>query len=75
MLAGLSEAARQRTSDIAGRAAAIRRTLAEAGPDDVVLVAGKGHENYQEIAGVRHPFDDREVAEQALAARGNGEGA
>ncbi len=75
MLAGLSEAARQRTWDIAGRAAAIRRTLAEAGPDDVVLIAGKGHENYQEIAGVRHPFDDREVAEQALAARGKGEGA
>ncbi|MEQ5801746.1 UDP-N-acetylmuramoyl-L-alanyl-D-glutamate--2,6-diaminopimelate ligase [Halomonas sp. H10-9-1] len=75
MLTGLSQAARERAWDIGGRAAAIRRTLAEAGPDDVVLIAGKGHENYQEIAGVRHPFDDREVAEQALAARGKGEGA
>ena len=34
---------------------------------DVVLLAGKGHETYQEIAGVRHPFNDREVAGAALA--------
>jgi UDP-N-acetylmuramoyl-L-alanyl-D-glutamate--2,6-diaminopimelate ligase len=33
----------------------------------VILVAGKGHETYQEIAGVRHPFSDREVARAALA--------
>jgi UDP-N-acetylmuramoyl-L-alanyl-D-glutamate--2,6-diaminopimelate ligase len=34
---------------------------------DVVLIAGKGHETYQEIAGQRHPFSDREVAKAALA--------
>jgi UDP-N-acetylmuramoyl-L-alanyl-D-glutamate--2,6-diaminopimelate ligase len=34
-----------------------------------VLVAGKGHETYQEVAGVKHPFDDRQVAAAALAAR------
>ena len=33
---------------------------------DIVLIAGKGHENYQEIAGVRHDFDDREVAKRYL---------
>jgi UDP-N-acetylmuramoyl-L-alanyl-D-glutamate--2,6-diaminopimelate ligase len=41
------------------RAVAIRRAIAEAAPADVVLVAGKGHENYQEISGRRLPFSDR----------------
>ncbi|MCW4454202.1 UDP-N-acetylmuramoyl-L-alanyl-D-glutamate--2,6-diaminopimelate ligase [Flavobacterium sp. MXW15] len=49
------------------RARAIARAIAGAGPDDIVLVAGKGHEPYQEIAGIKHPFDDTEVAAQALA--------
>jgi UDP-N-acetylmuramyl tripeptide synthase len=35
----------------------------------VILIAGKGHEDYQEIAGVKHPFDDREHARRALGAR------
>jgi len=51
------------------RAAAIARAVGEAGPDDIVLVAGKGHEPYQEVAGVRHPFDDTQVAARALAQR------
>ena len=51
------------------RAAAIARAIGQAGPDDIVLVAGKGHEPYQDVAGVRHPFDDAEVARAALAAR------
>jgi UDP-N-acetylmuramoyl-L-alanyl-D-glutamate--2,6-diaminopimelate ligase len=51
------------------RARAIAQAVAEAGADDIVLIAGKGHEPYQEIAGVRHPFDDTEVAAQALQAR------
>ena len=38
------------------------------GADDVVLVAGKGHEDYQEVAGQRHPLDDRDLAREALAA-------
>ena len=48
---------------------AIVRAIGEAGPDDIVLVAGKGHEPYQEIAGVQHPFDDTEVARRQLEAR------
>ena len=43
------------------RKKAIEFALAEAGPDDVVIIAGKGHETTQEIKGVKHPFDDREV--------------
>ncbi len=51
------------------RAAAIAQALAAAGPDDVVLVAGKGHEPYQDIAGVRHAFDDTAVARDLLRRR------
>ena len=51
------------------RAAAIRRAVGEAGASDIVLVAGKGHEPYQEVAGIQHPFDDALVAQQALQER------
>jgi UDP-N-acetylmuramoyl-L-alanyl-D-glutamate--2,6-diaminopimelate ligase len=51
------------------RAVAIRTAIAQAEPGDTVLIAGKGHETYQEIAGVRHPFDDGAVARLALEAR------
>jgi UDP-N-acetylmuramyl-tripeptide synthetase len=50
----------------ADRALAIAQTLAEAGPHDVVLVAGKGHEDYQETAGQRQPFSDLAHVRQAL---------
>jgi UDP-N-acetylmuramoyl-L-alanyl-D-glutamate--2,6-diaminopimelate ligase len=53
----------------ADRAKAIAETIAAAGANDVVLIAGKGHEDYQEIAGVKHPFSDRDHAHAALAAR------
>jgi UDP-N-acetylmuramoyl-L-alanyl-D-glutamate--2,6-diaminopimelate ligase len=48
------------------RGAAIAQAIAQARAQDTVLVAGKGHEDYQEIAGVKHPFSDVAVAEQAL---------
>ena len=51
------------------RALAIADALRGAGAGDVILVAGKGHEPYQEIAGVRHPFDDLQVAAALLRAR------
>jgi UDP-N-acetylmuramoyl-L-alanyl-D-glutamate--2,6-diaminopimelate ligase len=51
------------------RRSAIRRTVALAQPGDVVVIAGKGHEQGQEIAGEKHPFDDREVAREALRVR------
>ncbi len=52
------------------RAAAIARAIAEAAPADVVLIAGKGHEDTQETAGVRLPFSDMAHAQNALQARG-----
>ena len=51
------------------RAQAIARAIGEAGRDDIVLIAGKGHEPYQEIDGIKHPFDDTTVARQCLEAR------
>ena len=51
------------------RRRAIERAIGAAGPGDIVLVAGKGHETYQEVAGVKHPFDDSEVARAALARK------
>ena len=52
------------------RAAAIRLAVANAKHGDVVLIAGKGHEDYQETNGVRAPFSDAEVAAAALAEWG-----
>ncbi|QSA95931.1 UDP-N-acetylmuramoyl-L-alanyl-D-glutamate--2,6-diaminopimelate ligase [Methylococcus sp. EFPC2] len=49
---------------------AIQAAIEEAQAGDIVLVAGKGHEIYQEIAGVKYPFSDREVVEESLRARG-----
>jgi UDP-N-acetylmuramoyl-L-alanyl-D-glutamate--2,6-diaminopimelate ligase len=54
----------------ADRAAAVAQAIADAGPDDVVLVAGKGHEDYQEIAGRRFPFSDRALVTGLLGERG-----
>lgn len=51
---------------IADRSVAIRSAIAAASKDDVVLVAGKGHEDYQEVDGVRLPFDDRALVRELL---------
>ena len=61
MLAGLSDEQRKKTITIVDRKEAIRTACAFAQKGDVVVVAGKGHENYQEIQGVKHHFDDKEV--------------
>ncbi|MGW5519489.1 UDP-N-acetylmuramoyl-L-alanyl-D-glutamate--2,6-diaminopimelate ligase [Nocardia africana] len=63
---GIAEAERGEVREIGDRAAAIAAAVDWARPGDVVLVAGKGHETGQEIAGVKYPFDDREVLGQAL---------
>lgn len=54
------------------RQRAIEFAIEQAGPGDVVLIAGKGHETYQEIQGVRYDFDDREVARMAIQNREKG---
>mgnify|MGYP002515656339 CR=1 FL=1 len=61
MLAGLKEDQKSKVVSIADRRDAIRTACMMAKKGDVVLVAGKGHENYQEIKGVKHHFDDKEV--------------
>jgi len=55
--------------EVGGRRAAIREAIRRAGAGDIVLVAGKGHETGQEVDGVVHPFDDRDVVREELAAR------
>ncbi|ALM52140.1 UDP-N-acetylmuramoyl-L-alanyl-D-glutamate--2,6-diaminopimelate ligase [Halomonas huangheensis] len=72
MLSGLGPADRQHGCNIAGRGEAIARTIREAGPEDVILIAGKGHETYQEVMGVRHDFSDLDEAQRALHARSVG---
>jgi UDP-N-acetylmuramoyl-L-alanyl-D-glutamate--2,6-diaminopimelate ligase len=55
---------------IPDRREAIHRAIGEAAPGDVVVIAGKGHEDYQILADRTIHFDDREVAREALEARG-----
>ncbi len=72
MLAGLDSPGveiRARVIEIGDRRAAIIEAVAMAGPGDIVVIAGKGHETGQETEGVTHPFDDRVVAREALMAR------
>lgn len=61
MLAGVETENRRKVQTITDRRMAIQLACAMARPDDVLLIAGKGHEKYQEIQGVKHPFDDKEV--------------
>jgi UDP-N-acetylmuramoyl-L-alanyl-D-glutamate--2,6-diaminopimelate ligase len=69
---GIPEPARGYAARIVDRAEAIRLSLGMAHDRDVVLIAGKGHETYQEVEGVRRPFSDVAHAQQALAARRSG---
>jgi UDP-N-acetylmuramoyl-L-alanyl-D-glutamate--2,6-diaminopimelate ligase len=59
--AGLNTAAKRKYISITDRKEAIRTAISLAGPEDILLIAGKGHEKYQEIKGVKHPFDDKQV--------------
>lgn len=67
MKAGLNADELSRTCCITDRREAIARAVAMAKPGNVILIAGKGHEPYQEVNGVRHHFDDREVAAELLS--------
>lgn len=66
MQTGIMPNEARKTLVIADREEAIKTACMMAKEKDIVLVAGKGHENYQEIRGVKHPFDDREVVERML---------
>ncbi len=66
MLEGLSEEQRRNALSIVNRREAIKTAYALAKEHDVILVAGKGHEDYQEIKGVKHHFDDKEELEKIM---------
>lgn len=66
MLAGLDVTEKAKSLTIVDRREAIRTACALAQPGDVVLVAGKGHEDYQIVQGVKHHFDDREVVRECF---------
>jgi UDP-N-acetylmuramoyl-L-alanyl-D-glutamate--2,6-diaminopimelate ligase len=61
MEATLNSAAKRKYIAIADRKQAIKTAISMAQPEDILLIAGKGHEKYQEIKGVKHHFDDKEV--------------
>lgn len=61
METGLTSAAKRKYISIVDRKEAIKTAVSFANREDIILVAGKGHEKYQEIKGVKHPFDDKEV--------------
>ena len=67
MLVGLDNEDKKKTLSIADRKEAIRTACMLAEKGDVILVAGKGHENYQEIKGVKHHFDDKEVLKEIFS--------
>ncbi len=72
VLAGVDASSSSEVLEIGDRRTAIRRAVAMAGPGDTVVIAGKGHETGQEIAGTVHPFDDRDELRAALDERGAG---
>ena len=67
MLKGVAKEQRSKVLKITDRKEAIRAAVQFATENDIVLIAGKGHEKYQEVKGVRHPFDDKKVALEALS--------
>ncbi|WP_413943313.1 UDP-N-acetylmuramoyl-L-alanyl-D-glutamate--2,6-diaminopimelate ligase [Bdellovibrio sp. HCB-162] len=69
ILAGVAGADKAKTSVIVDRKEAIHQTIQKAQPGDVILIAGKGHEDYQIIGKDKFPFSDVKVAEEALQGR------
>ena len=70
MQAGIPPINYKKTLTIEDRREAIQRAVSMAKPHDIILIAGKGHETYQEIKGVKHDFDDRVVLQDAFSNRG-----
>jgi UDP-N-acetylmuramoyl-L-alanyl-D-glutamate--2,6-diaminopimelate ligase len=69
IIAGIPSGRPVELHEIAKRRGAIEYAVRSAQPGDTVLVAGKGHEQGQEVAGVTHPFDDRAVVRESIARR------
>jgi UDP-N-acetylmuramoyl-L-alanyl-D-glutamate--2,6-diaminopimelate ligase len=66
MQAGVEAQHYKKVLRISDRKEAIKVAAALAGPGDVILIAGKGHETYQEIKGVKHPFDDKATIQETF---------
>lgn len=67
---GLNSAAKRKYISIADRKEAIKTAVSLAKEEDIILVAGKGHEKYQDINGVKYPFDDKEVLREMFEVLG-----
>ena len=67
---GLGSAARRKFISIADRKEAIKTAISLAKPSDIILIAGKGHEKYQEVNGVKNPFDDKQVMKETFEVLG-----
>jgi len=63
---GLSAAYRRKYISVVDRREAIKTAISLAAREDIVLIAGKGHEKYQEIKGIRFHFDDKEIVRQVF---------
>ena len=70
MEAGLKTAAKRKAISIVDRREAIKTAISLTQPEDIVLIAGKGHEKYQDIKGVKHHFDDKEVLREVFELLG-----
>ena len=70
MQAGLNSAAKRKALVIPDRKEAIQTAVRMANKEDIILVAGKGHEKYQDIKGIKYPFDDKEVLRELFALSG-----
>ena len=70
MESGLNTSAKRKTILIADRKEAIKTAVSLSKPEDIVLIAGKGHEKYQEIKGVKYPFDDKKVLKEMFELLG-----
>jgi UDP-N-acetylmuramoyl-L-alanyl-D-glutamate--2,6-diaminopimelate ligase len=64
MEAGVKVVARKKYISIADRREAIKTAVSLSDREDIVLIAGKGHEKYQEVKGVKHDFDDKQVLKE-----------
>ncbi len=70
MESGIPLSLKKKTQSLSDRKEAIRKACSLASPEDIILVAGKGHEKYQEISGTRFDFDDRKVLAEAFEELG-----
>ncbi len=70
METGLNSAGKRKFNSIPDRKEAIRTAVSLANKEDIILIAGKGHEKYQEIKGIKYPFDDKEVLSEMFTLLG-----